>query len=121
MDAAAVKALHSWVMEQGGILVLSRGRCYGGRLDGMEALEPFVWGNNADAAEHRLAPAQEGLSSGLFGSVLPGAEEDVWGSLPALDDVWAVQQPRAGCNRGRQYPDAGHDAPGAGGCRLRQW
>ncbi|MBQ2379426.1 MAG: hypothetical protein II295_03440 [Akkermansia sp.] len=94
MDAAAVKALHSWVMEQGGILVLSRGRCYGGRLDGMEALEPFVWGNNTDAAEHRLAPAQEGLSSGLFGSVLPGAEEDVWGSLPALDDVWAVQETR---------------------------
>lgn len=96
MDAAAVQALRAWVSEQGGILVLSRGRCYGGRLEGMEEMEPFVWGSRADAAEYRLAPAQDGLSSGLFGTVLPGGEHEVWGSLPALDDVWAVQENRPG-------------------------
>lgn len=94
MDAAAVQALSSWVSEQGGILVLSRGRCYGGRLDGMEALEPFVWGAAPNAAEHCLEPSSDGLSMGLFGRLLPGAEHDVWKSLPPLEDVWEVQECR---------------------------
>lgn len=96
LDAASVLALRSWVSEQGGILVLARGRCYGGRLEGMEALEPFVWGANPEAEECRLAPAPEGVAAGLFGRLLPGAQHEVWDSLPPLDDVWAVQENRPG-------------------------
>ena len=96
LDAASVRALRAWVSEQGGILVLARGRCYGGRLEGMEELEPFVWGSSPETAENRLAPAQDGIAAGLFGRLLPGAQHEVWASLPALDDVWPVQETRPG-------------------------
>ncbi len=94
LDAAAVRALRTWVSEQGGILVLARGRCYGGRLEGMEALEPFVWGGEAAGEEQRLRPSADGVAGGLFGHLLPDAQHEVWNSLPPLDDVWAVQETR---------------------------
>jgi len=94
LDAAAVRALRTWVCEQGGILVLARGRCYGGRLEGMEELEPFVWGGETTGGEQRLHPAGDGVAGGLFGHLLPDAQHEVWDSLPPLDDVWAVKEPR---------------------------
>lgn len=96
MDAQTVHALRSFVSEQGGILVLSRGRCYGGRLEGMEELEPFIWAPDRESSEQCLQPARDGIQTGLFGNALPGAEHEVWALLPALDDVVGVKECRAG-------------------------
>lgn len=93
MDASSVQALHAYVREQGGILVLARGRCYAGLLEGMSALEPFIWGS-LDPSEHRLTPAADGVSDGLFGQLLPDGNAPVWESLPELEDIWSVSEVR---------------------------
>lgn len=93
LDADAVQALQSWVKEQGGILVLARGRCYAGLLEGMEELEPFIWGGE-EMEGCCLEPTEEGADSGLFGQLLPGAASPIWATLPALDDVRSVTQVR---------------------------
>ncbi len=95
LDAASVQALTAYVREQGGLLVLARGRCFAGRLPGMEALEPFSWGD-MQPEECRLMPTAEGEGSGLFGALLPAPSSEAWGTLPPLEDVWAVQEVRPG-------------------------
>lgn len=87
MDRRLVSVLKQWVSAQGGLLVMARGRCYAGELEGMEELEPFVWAG-AGASEGKLEPADgEGR---LFGQLLPGAGDPVWGSLPPLEDIGEV-------------------------------
>ncbi len=95
LDADSVRALTAYVREQGGLLVMARGRCFAGRLPGMEALEPFIWGD-LEPEECRLMPTAEGEGSGLFGALLPAPEAEVWSALPPMEDVWAVQETRPG-------------------------
>ncbi len=95
LDAESVRALTDYVREQGGLLVMARGRCFAGRLPGMEALEPFVWGD-MQPEEQRLMPTAEGEGSGLFGTLLPAPSAEVWQTLPPLEDVWAVAETRPG-------------------------
>lgn len=87
MDAGMVPLLKQWVSGQGGILVMSRGRCYAGHLEGMEELEPFVW-KGSGMSEERFMPSEE--ESGLFGRTLPGRADPAWATLPPLDDVGDV-------------------------------
>ncbi len=95
LDAASVQALNAYVREQGGLLVLARGRSFGGRLPGMEALEPFVW-TEMEPGEYRLMPTAAGEGSGLFGSLLPAPGAELWSTLPPLEDVWSVAETRPG-------------------------
>ncbi len=96
LDESAVQALCSWVREQGGILVLARGRCHAGNLAALNELSPFVWGTDEPAGVHRLHPTSSGEDGGLFGRLLPDAAHRVWQELPELEDVYPVQslQPR---------------------------
>ncbi len=93
LDEEAVQALTAYLRDQGGIVVMARGRCYAGRLEGMEALEPFVWGSGV-GAESRFVPTEEGEQAGLFSQVLPGAADAVWKEQPPLDDVRDVAELR---------------------------
>lgn len=94
LDADAARALSTWVREHGGILVLARGRCHAGQLSELSELEPFVWEPQQPATVHRLHPSADGVSCGLFGRLLPGAEHAVWQTLPELEDVCAVKELR---------------------------
>lgn len=87
MDGRMVSVLKKWVSAQGGLLVMARGRCFAGKLEGMDELEPFVWGESG-MGEGRLEPA--GDEGHLFGQLLPGAEAPVWASLPPLEDIGGV-------------------------------
>lgn len=94
LDHSAVMALSSWVKEQGGILVLARGRCLAGRMEGLEELEPFIWQEDSAPVTGRMLPAPSGVDGGLFGRLLPGAEDEIWQQLPELEDVLAVKDLR---------------------------
>ncbi len=94
LDAAAARALSAWVREQGGILVMARGRCHAGSLTMLSELEPFVWSTEHPLSTHRFQPAPDGVSSGLFGRLLPGEKHPAWNELPELDDVGAVAELR---------------------------
>lgn len=94
LDVAAARALSNWVREQGGILVLARGRCHAGQLSELSELEPFVWDSSQPASVLKLQPAADGVSSGLFGRLLPEGGHAVWQELPELEDVCAVKELR---------------------------
>lgn len=93
LTPATAEALASWVRERGGLLIFARGKCYGGSLPAMEALEPFSWTRPAPDGEYRILPSAAEKGSGLFGTVLPAPEDAAWRSLPGLDDVWEVALP----------------------------
>ena len=93
LTPAATEALASWVRERGGLLIFARGKCYGGSLPAMEALEPFTWTRPAPEGEYRVLPSGEEKGFGLFGPLLPAPEDAVWRGLPSLDDVWEVALP----------------------------
>ena len=94
LDQSAVTALSSWVKEQGGILVLARGRCLAGRMEGLEELEPFIWQEEPSPVTGKMLPAPAGVEAGLFGRLLPGADDEIWSQLPELEDVLAVKDLR---------------------------
>lgn len=94
LDAEAVKALQSYLRDQGGIVVMARGRCYAGRLEGLEELEPFVWGSGT-RGEARFVPTPEGEQSGLFGQALPDASDPIWKDQPPLAEVREVAKLRS--------------------------
>lgn len=90
---ASVAALQRYVRENGGVLVLARGRCHDGSLPAMDALDPFV--RTADApVQARMCPSLAGVEQGLFGALLPGADDEAWTSLPELEDVCRVAELR---------------------------
>lgn len=96
LDDIAARALASWVREQGGILVLARGRCHAGNLAPLDELSPFVWNTAEPATVHRLRPTSDGEDVGLFGRLLPDSTHQVWKELPELEDIYSVKslQPR---------------------------
>ena len=78
--------LKSFVREQGGALLFSRGKPYDGSFPALEALEPTSW-SAGRIKEFRLSPSNDGESTGLFGQALPGKEDSIWRQLPALQDA----------------------------------
>lgn len=83
LTPARVKRLQDYVREQGGCIVFFRGKPYSGTFPDLEPLEPVTWG---DALESRFSfrPTAAGEESGLFGGLLPGAEDPVWKKAPLL-------------------------------------
>lgn len=89
----SVAALQRYISENGGVLVLARGRCHDGSLPALDALEPFVRGADTPV-QARLFPTTAGVEQGLFGTLLPGAQDEVWSVLPELEDVCRVPELR---------------------------
>ncbi len=83
MTPRRLDALKEFVSEQGGSVVFARGKPYVNQGDGMEDLEPVEWGK-AQAVECRFRPRAEGEDAGLFGGLLPGLQDGVWGRLPPV-------------------------------------
>lgn len=84
-----INALKSWVRDSGGALLMARGRPYAGKLPSLEALEPVEWGNALDG-EFRFEPGSVGEAAGLFGQVLPEANDPLWRQMPPLKDVIGI-------------------------------
>ena len=82
-----IRLLRHFIREQGGCIIFSRSKPYAGEFPGLDALEPIGWGK-ALANEFRLGPTVAGEDSGLFGDVLPAAEDGVWQKLPPLRNAY---------------------------------
>jgi hypothetical protein len=84
LDAPRVALVKSFLREQGGAVIFSRGRPYhGGSFPEMEAIEPVEWGE-ALGAEFRWQPTAEGEAAGLFDGLLPGRSDPIWARLPPM-------------------------------------
>ncbi len=84
-DETTEELLAQFVAEQGGSLVLARGRPYGGRFPPLARLEPVIWGQGtATGVQPRIA--EDALDSPLFAAF--GAEPQAMiDSLPPLAQV----------------------------------
>ena len=78
--------LHQYVRDEGGCVIFSRGRPYSGELPGLAPLEPTYWRRDG-VGELMLTPTRAGERDGLFGSLLPPAESDVWQQLPLVQQA----------------------------------
>ena len=85
--------LTAFTRDQGGAVLFARGKPYSRELPGIELLEPVQWGS-APVDAFRFTPAAGGEAGALFGEALPGADDPVWASLPALQDAREVQAPK---------------------------
>lgn len=89
LDAKRIEALKSFVRDQGGALLLARGKSYAERLAELEVLEPVEWGT-AMTGDFRFEPGSVGEAAGLFGQALPEAQDPLWRQLPPLSDVVTI-------------------------------
>lgn len=89
LDATRIEALKSFVRDHGGALLFARGKSYAGSLPGLEALEPVDWGAVLEG-DFRFEPGSIGEAAGLFGQVLPEAQDPIWSQLPPLRDITTV-------------------------------
>ena len=89
LDAKRIEALKSFVRDNGGALLLARGKSYAGKLPGFEPLEPVEWGVALEG-DFRFEPGSVGEAAGLFGQALPEAQDPLWRQLPPLRDVATI-------------------------------
>lgn len=78
-----IRLLRDYVRHDGGCVIFSRGRPYGGVFPELEPLEPAEWEEPLNV-EFRLRPTVAGVDAGLFGDVLPPATDPAWKKLPPL-------------------------------------
>ncbi|SHI87194.1 Uncharacterized membrane protein [Rubritalea squalenifaciens DSM 18772] len=84
-----IDTLKTFVRDQGGAVLFSRGKPYSGKLDDLEALEPVTWAAG-NTASFSLLPTSDGQAAGLFGQALPEPDSPVWKSLPKLKDAHRI-------------------------------
>lgn len=89
LDAKRTEALKNFVRDNGGALLLARGKSYAGKLPEFEPLEPVEWGAALEG-DFRFEPGSVGEAAGLFGQALPEAQDPLWRQLPPLRDVATI-------------------------------
>lgn len=93
LDAKRIEALKNFVRDNGGALLLARGKAYAGKLSEFEPLEPVEWGVPLEG-DFRFEPGSVGEAAGLFGQALPEAQDPLWRQLPPLRDVATITKLR---------------------------
>ncbi|MEZ0389325.1 MAG: hypothetical protein ACAI34_19765, partial [Verrucomicrobium sp.] len=86
-----VEMLRSFVRDQGGAVLFSRGKPWAGDYQDLAFLEPGRWGEEA-GAEYGFLPTAEGEEVGLFGERLPQPKDELWQKLPPLNDVRTLSE-----------------------------
>jgi len=86
-----VALIKSYVQDQGGALLFSRGKPYSKEFPLIEPLEPTTWARGK-TKDFRMIPTPDGENTGLFGQALPSANEQIWESLPLLTDATLINQ-----------------------------
>lgn len=89
-----VRLLREFVRDRGGCLLFARGKAYSGEFPELANLEPMEWGERV-ASPFSVRPTEAGASAGLFGDMLPGPEDPVWGRLPPLTFAQRVRKLKA--------------------------
>ncbi|HOW97284.1 MAG TPA: hypothetical protein P5567_10605 [Kiritimatiellia bacterium] len=89
-----IRLLRDFVRDRGGGLLFARGKAYNGEFPELEALEPMEWGERV-ASPFSVRPTDAGSAAGLFGDMLPGPEDAVWGRLPPLQFAQRVRKLKA--------------------------
>jgi hypothetical protein len=85
-DANTEELLSRFVAQQGGGLIFSRGKAYGGRFQPLAKLEPVLWGEGI-VQDTQLAPTDVGRSSAVL-ELAPGGEIDtLLEHLPHFDQA----------------------------------
>lgn len=90
-DEARTKALRSYLSDYGGAVLFARGIPYEGEFPRLAELEPVDWGADIEG-EFSWRPAPVGISSGLFGDMLPDPGDNIWQKLPRLNKAVHVQR-----------------------------
>ena len=85
-DEHTDRYLGDFVAKQGGGLIFSRGKAYGGRFATLAKLEPVIWGEGAAEGLH-LVPSPAGHDSPVLQLAAAGEVEDLFNRLPALDRI----------------------------------
>lgn len=85
LDEKRLALLSEFVRDRGGSVLFTRGKPYRGEFEGLEFLEPVQWGGKMEQP-FQMEPTDAGEAAGLFGELLPGADDPVWQKLPALED-----------------------------------
>jgi hypothetical protein len=83
LNAARLDLLKEFVRDQGGCVLFFRGRSNQVAMPEVEALEPVRWGETVSRSVY-LRPTRAAEDLGLFGELLPGADDALWRSLPAI-------------------------------------
>lgn len=86
LDPAKARLLRDWVTEQGGALLLARGKPFSSPVETLDALFPMQW-DTPWRQSYQWQPTFAGEDNGLFGGVLPGRESDLWSRLPELNQA----------------------------------
>ncbi|MBP7830288.1 MAG: hypothetical protein KA248_10260 [Kiritimatiellae bacterium] len=89
-----VRLLRDFTRDRGGGVLFARGKPYSGVFPELEALEPMEWGERF-ASPFAVRPTGAGEKAGLFGDMLPGPDDPVWGRLPPLGFAQRVRRLKA--------------------------
>ncbi|MEX2580235.1 MAG: hypothetical protein WD342_14350 [Verrucomicrobiales bacterium] len=87
LDENRLALLSEFVRDRGGAVFFTRSKPYRGAFPGIEFLEPVTWGERI-TQPFRLEPTAAGEAAGLFGDLLPGRADPVWGELPSLQESY---------------------------------
>ncbi|MDT8391437.1 MAG: hypothetical protein RRC34_13115 [Lentisphaeria bacterium] len=91
LSPAQAAVLSAFVAERGGALIFARGRPWRSPFPELARLEPVVWGDKI-TGRFAMLPTAEGAQAGLFGEKLPEASSQVWGMLPAIDQLFEINR-----------------------------
>jgi len=89
-----VRMLKSYIRDFGGAVLFARGKPYSGTWRGLHAIEPVVWGEMI-SSPFQWTPDTAGEACGLFGEMLPGMENPIWGELPSVDRAFRCPELRS--------------------------
>lgn len=80
-----IKLLKDFLRERGACVIFSRGKPYSGSFPALESMEPVEWGETVSSPFY-FKPAEAGTDSGMFGEMLPAAEDPIWAKMPLLEN-----------------------------------
>jgi hypothetical protein len=80
-----IRILKDFLKERGACVIFSRSKPYSGSFPALEALEPVEWGETV-SSPFNFKPAEAGTDTGLFGEMLPAAEDPAWAKMPLLEN-----------------------------------
>jgi hypothetical protein len=83
LTAERIARLQRFVRDHGGCLLFTRGKPSRQPIAELEPLEPLTWDAPVEGA-FRIAPTTAGEEAGLFGELLPAADDRLWQVLPPL-------------------------------------
>ena len=86
LNSERIGLVEEFVRERGGTVLFTRGKPYAGEFEELAFLEPVRWGEKV-STPFRIQPTQAGVQAGLFGGLLPGPADPIWGRLPALQEA----------------------------------